>query len=52
MFVTLTPCASDDEPRDSEEEMDTDDDPLYVPEPDDERNEDADFADSDNCLYE
>ena len=35
MFVTSTPCASDNEPSDSEEEMDADDDPLYVPEADD-----------------
>ena len=34
----------------SEEKMDADDDPLYVPDPDDERDEDEDFAD--DCLYE
>ena len=52
MFVTSTPCASDDEPSDSEEEMDADDDPLYVPDPDDERDEYEDFANFDYCLYE
>ena len=52
MFVTSTPCASDDEPSDSEEEMDADDDLLYVPNPDDERDEDEDFANFDYCLYE
>ena len=51
MFVTSTPCASDNEPSDSEEEMDADDDPLYVPEADDEREDDEDFADFDDCLY-
>ena len=52
MFLTSTPCASDDEPSDSEEEMDADDDSLYVPEPEDEMAEDGDFADFDDCLYE
>ena len=52
MFVTSTPCASDDEPSDLEEEMDAGDDPLYVPEPDDEGEDDEDFADFDDCLYE
>lgn len=51
MFVTSTPCGSDDEPSDCEE-MDAEDDPLYVPDPDDERDEDEDFADFDDCLYE
>ena len=52
MFLTSTPCASDDESSDSEEEMDADDDSLYVPEPEDEMAEDGDFADFDDCLYE
>ena len=52
MFVTSTPCGSDDEPSDSEEEMDADDDPLYVPNPDDERDEDENFPDFDDCFYE
>ena len=52
MFVTSTPCASDDEPSDLEEEMDADDDPFYVPEPDDERDDDEDLADFDDCLHE
>ena len=52
MFVTSTPCGSDDEPSGSEEEMDADDDPSYVPDPDDERDEDENFADFDDCLYE
>ena len=52
MFLTSTPCASDDELSESEEEMDADDDSLYVPEPEDETAEDGDFADFDDCLYE
>ena len=50
MFLTSTPCASDDEPSDSEEEMDADDDSLYVPEPEDEMAEDGDFADFDMII--
>ena len=52
MFVTSTPCSSDDEQSDPEEEMDADDDPLFVPDPEDKRDEDEDFADFDDCLYE
>lgn len=52
MFVTSTPCASDDEQSDLEEEVDADDDPLYVPDLEDERDEVEDFADFDDCLYE
>lgn len=37
MFVTSTPCASNDEQSDPEEEMEAGDDPLYVPDPKDER---------------
>ena len=51
MFVTSTPCASDDEPSVSEEEMDADDNSLYLPEPEDEMYEDGDFADFKDCLY-
>ena len=51
MFVTSTPCASDDEPSDSEE-MDADGDPLYIPDPDDHRDEDEDKDFADDCLYE
>ena len=47
MFLTSTPCASADEPSDSEEEMDADDDSSYVPKPEDEMDEDGDFADFD-----
>ena len=52
MFVTSTPFASDDEQSDPEEEMDADDDLLFVPDPEDKRDEDKDFADFDDCLYE
>ena len=52
LFVTSTPCASDGDPSDPEEEMDADDDSLYVPGPEDEMNEDGEFAHVDDCLYE
>ena len=45
MFVTSTPCASDDEQSDPVEEMDSADDLLFVPDPEDKRDEDEDFAD-------
>lgn len=51
-FVTSKPSQSKDEESASEEEMDADDDPSYVPDPDDEMGEDKDFDDFDDCLYE
>ena len=50
MFVTSTPCTSDDEPSVAEEEMDKDDDSLHLPEPEDEMYEDRDSADFEDCL--
>lgn len=51
LFVSSTPCQSEDE-LSEEEDMDADDDPLYAPDPDEESDEDADFDDFDDCLYE
>ena len=51
LFVASTPCQSKDE-LSEEEDRDADDDPLYATEPDEESDEDADFNDFDDCLYE
>lgn len=50
--MTSKPSQSKDEESASEEEMDADDDPSYVPDPDDEMGEDKDFDDFGDCLYE
>ena len=53
MFVTSTPCQSEDEGSESEEEEgDMDDDPSYDPEMDDDKIENDDDDDYDDCLYE
>ncbi|XP_068757666.1 uncharacterized protein [Montipora capricornis] len=51
-FTTSTPCQSGDEESDPEEDMETDDDPSYVPDPDDEVEEDPAFDGFDDLKYE
>ena len=53
MFVISTPCQSEDEASESEEEEgDMDDDSSYDPEMDDVKIENDDEDDYDDCLYE
>ena len=52
LFTTSTSCQSEDEFSDEEEQNDADDDPSYVPDPDEEIVENATFEDIDDCLYE
>ncbi|XP_068674571.1 uncharacterized protein [Montipora foliosa] len=51
-FTTSTPCQSEDQESDPEEEMETNDDPSYVPDRDDEVEEDPAFDDFDDLKYE
>lgn len=54
-FTTSTPVQSD-ELSDNEDEMEQDDDPSYVPDPEemlaDANDNDTGFDDFDDCLYE
>ena len=55
-FTTSTPVQSDQELSDNEDEMEQDNDPSYVPDPEemlaDADDYDTGFDDFDDCLYE
>ena len=55
-FTTSTPVQSDEELSDDDEVMEQDDDPSYVPDPEeidvDATDDDIGFDDFDDCLYE
>ena len=55
-FTTSTPVQSDEELSENEDEMEQDDDPSYVPDPEeidpDANDNETGFDDFDDCLYE